>query len=196
MNTPLSHLLLGLLKLSSHESPKLGNFRVSLDYDNYQDGARVLNGDGDTIAECYDIPPCDQLDAIDGEDSARWQMLRAIRRACGEDPGPDHLSGAELIMAERERQQSQEGWNAAHDDEHDCRELAYAATDYLMFYTGEGQPGSEPEEGKTPSRYWPFEPQAWKPSDDPIRNLAKAGALVASEMDRLLRLRQPQPPQS
>jgi hypothetical protein len=27
----------------------------------------------------------------------------------------------------------------------------------------------------------------WKPSDDPIRNLVKAGALIAAEIDRLQR---------
>jgi len=34
---------------------------------------------------------------------------------------------------------------------------------------------------------WPWEASWWKPSDDPIRNLAKAGALIAAEIDRLQR---------
>ena len=43
-----------LIKLTDNESDE-GNWRITLDYDNYQDGARVLNGDGVVIAECYDI---------------------------------------------------------------------------------------------------------------------------------------------
>jgi len=36
---------------------------------------------------------------------------------------------------------------------------------------------------------WPWEREAWKPSEDPIRNLVKAGALIAAEIDRLQRLK-------
>jgi hypothetical protein len=32
---------------------------------------------------------------------------------------------------------------------------------------------------------WPWEGEWWKPSTDPVRNLVKAGALIASEIDRL-----------
>jgi hypothetical protein len=39
-------------------------------------------------------------------------------------------------------------------------------------------------------RLWPWDPSWWKPSPDPIRNLVKAGALIAAEIDRLQR-RQP-----
>jgi hypothetical protein len=38
---------------------------------------------------------------------------------------------------------------------------------------------------------WPWDYDWWKPSDDPIRNLTKAGALIAAEIDRLNRLRHP-----
>jgi hypothetical protein len=37
-------------------------------------------------------------------------------------------------------------------------------------------------------KVWPWEqPDWWKPSDNPIRNLEKAGALIAAEIDRLIR---------
>jgi hypothetical protein len=32
---------------------------------------------------------------------------------------------------------------------------------------------------------WPWNDDDWKPSPDPIRNLVKAGALIAAEIDRL-----------
>lgn len=35
---------------------------------------------------------------------------------------------------------------------------------------------------------WPWDASWWKPSADPIRNLVKAGALIAAEIDRLQRL--------
>jgi hypothetical protein len=33
---------------------------------------------------------------------------------------------------------------------------------------------------------WPFDPSWWKPSEDRVRDLVKAGALIAAEIDRLL----------
>jgi len=32
---------------------------------------------------------------------------------------------------------------------------------------------------------WPWGSEWWKPSKDPIRDLVKAGALIAAEIDRL-----------
>lgn len=32
---------------------------------------------------------------------------------------------------------------------------------------------------------WPWDAKWWKPSDDPIKNLVKSGALIAAEIDRL-----------
>jgi hypothetical protein len=34
---------------------------------------------------------------------------------------------------------------------------------------------------------WPWDWRFWKPSVDPIRDLVKAGALIAAEIDRLQR---------
>lgn len=40
-----------------------------------------------------------------------------------------------------------------------------------------------------PSSKWPssWHPEWWKPSNDPVRNLVKAGALIAAEIDRIQR---------
>lgn len=92
------------------------------------------------------------------------------------------MSGIELITVERERQISKEGWSATHDDnEHEAGDLLDAAICYA--YTDPGD-DTEPVD-------WPWDSKWWKPSTDPVRNLVKAGALIAAEIDRLLRANPP-----
>lgn len=91
------------------------------------------------------------------------------------------MNGAELIAAERQRQIDAEGWTPEHDDEYDEDELRWAAACYML-------PVDTDFEGYDFNvRCWPWDRAWWKPSDDPIRNLVKAGALVAAEIDRLER---------
>jgi hypothetical protein len=92
------------------------------------------------------------------------------------------MTGVELIAAERQRQMEQEGWTPAHDDTHDEGELRDAAIAYALTVDAR-------TEAATIRDRWPWEPSWWKPSDDPLRNLAKAGALIAAEIDRLQRAR-------
>ena len=87
-------------------------------------------------------------------------------------------TGAQLIAAERERQKRKEGWTAEHDDEHEWSEMALAA----VCYARNG--GSK---AATCPRDWPWDDLWWKPSNDRVRDLTKAGALIAAEIDRLLR---------
>lgn len=104
---------------------------------------------------------------------------------------PDQF-GITAIWTERLRQIGVEGWTSAHDDAHTKGELAMAAVCYaaLAAFTQcrhlEGKP-SEMFPPKTDSVWWPWAEEWWKPSDDPIRNLEKAGALLAAEIDRLKR---------
>lgn len=89
------------------------------------------------------------------------------------------MTGIELIAAERKRQIEVEGWTAEHDAENPG-ELALAAAcyatpaeyrDYEMHHTA--------------PTLWPWESRWWKPGDR-IRELSKAGALIAAELDRLI----------
>jgi hypothetical protein len=93
-------------------------------------------------------------------------------------------TGIELIAEERERQISQKGYNSQHDDEHGAGELAMAAMCYSML------PLWRPAEMAPLG--WPWsnmEPlDGFKPSDNRIRELQKAGALIAAEIDRLQRV--------
>lgn len=93
------------------------------------------------------------------------------------------MSGCELIAAERERQMSAEGWTPEHDSEHGRGEMAIAAACYavecadaLVLYPDDNPEGSG----------WPWGELWWKPKDH-IRNLVRAGALIAAEIDRIQR---------
>lgn len=98
------------------------------------------------------------------------------------------MNGVELIAAERLRQKTEEGWTDKHDDEHTNGELAIAGASYAW-------PNPRPLDIKL---RWPWSKTTWKPVmsyiDDPkervqarIRELVKAGALIAAEIDRLQR---------
>jgi hypothetical protein len=96
------------------------------------------------------------------------------------------ISGSEMISTERERQVTSEGWTPEHDDEHDKAELAQAAGYYLHEAIIKTKYGTNSLHYEHPIR-WPWEEKSWKPSEDPARNLVKAGALIAAEIDRLSR---------
>ena len=102
-------------------------------------------------------------------------------------------SGLDLIAEERQRQMKKKGYSPAHDDKHTGGELALAASVYADF-AGSQTWGAIPSEnveaylsGPGPL-LWPWEEASLKLSEDPLRNLAKAGALIAAEIDRRLRL--------
>lgn len=91
-------------------------------------------------------------------------------------------TGIEIIAAERQRQIESEGWTVEHDDKHTRNELAKAAACYAM-----GQQFVFINEWVN-KRAWPWENRWWKPTPkDRIKELAKAGALIAAEIDRLQR---------
>ena len=91
----------------------------------------------------------------------------------------------ELIAAERKRQIEQEGWTVEHDDRHLRGELAdsaacYALTSSVRERSIWGQ--------SLIYRLWPWDWNWWKPSsNDRIRELVKAGALIVAEIERLQR---------
>ncbi len=105
------------------------------------------------------------------------------------------LNGVERIARERKRQTDSLGWSPEHDDGHDSGEMAIAAACYAsperLYAKYEYAAGIRYED--------PF-PEGWsdarphngnvlkEPTDkQAIRLLEKAGALIAAEIDRLLR---------
>lgn len=93
-----------------------------------------------------------------------------------------HASGVSLIAQERARQVHDEGWTPEHDDKHTGGELAQAAAYYCwpdapericrreLFPTGWDERFAKREGDRTPT----------------LRDLVKAGALIAAEIDRRL----------
>ena len=87
------------------------------------------------------------------------------------------MTGVERIAIERERQIKEERFGAKHDDKHSDDELAWAAASYAL-----------PSRSVRRMHFWPFHLKWWKPTpDDRIRELEKAGAFIAAEIDRLQR---------
>jgi hypothetical protein len=103
----------------------------------------------------------------------------------------DELSGSDLIMLERYRQIAQEEWTPEHDDTFYQGELACAGASYAMAASVQSSHNAQLAQLAKPPRQWPYEDKWWKPTADPIRNLVKAGALIAAEIDRLQRAKKP-----
>ena len=88
------------------------------------------------------------------------------------------MSGTDLIAAERQRQIDVEGWTPEHDAKHTGDDLAAAAACYAL------PAGSARRDLQ--AAYWPWADHFWKPTPyDRVRELVKAGALIAAEIDRL-----------
>lgn len=119
-----------------------------------------------------DLRPGDLLGAIES-------LLRSISY---DDPG------IVAIGTERARVLHEEGYDLDHDaDEHTHGELVDAAICYLL---GHGQDRRQPASLQVPSR-WPWDAEDFKPGStgnadtDRLRDLTRAGQLIAAEITRL-----------
>jgi hypothetical protein len=87
----------------------------------------------------------------------------------------------QMIVDERKRQIEVEGWDEAHDMQHEHGELLRVANFYYMNARGaialrsDGLPVG-----------WPWDPKWWKPKTSE-RDLVRAGALALAEYDQLTR---------
>jgi len=115
------------------------------------------------------------------------------------------MTAIQLIEAERQRQIDREGYTLAHDDAHVGGEMSMAAAVYADA-SGAIVRGAKAAElhikdcedddgpifvgcytGFDSTIDWPWDDAGLKLSDDPIRNLVKAGALIVAEIERLQR---------
>lgn len=100
--------------------------------------------------------------------------------------------GVTEIAKERTRHWEEEGWNRAHDDQHTEGELAKAGAVYaLPIKLRSSSPTATEGPGLKIGDYiWPFSNDWYKPTpENRVKELAKAGALMAAEIDRLKRIK-------
>lgn len=92
-------------------------------------------------------------------------------------------TGAELIADERKRGIEVEGFTAEHDDQHTHGELSAAADSYRIYADAQEKHGT----GNLPTcfipKQWPWGREWWKPNEDIVRNLVRAGALYQAQAD-------------
>lgn len=88
------------------------------------------------------------------------------------------------VVAERERQIRTEGWSPEHDASHPEGQLALAAICYAGQHADLGEAFIETDQdigtaqGEGPPYRWPWGPRSKE------RDLVRAGALLAAELDR------------
>lgn len=86
--------------------------------------------------------------------------------------------GTTLIAQERARQIREEGWTRAHDDGHGHGELAIVAAELALSGTGVSY------QGDVDADRWGL---VLKHANNRVRQLTIAGALIAAEIDRLVK---------
>ena len=115
------------------------------------------------------------------------------------------MTGVELIAAERERQVTEEGWTAEHDDGHTDGAMGWTAVAYIaaperVYRRVDGQDVVQFSDAY-PYRHWgkdksremtetikePGRAESQRVTDR-VRLLTMAGALIAAEIDRELRM--------
>lgn len=103
----------------------------------------------------------------------------------------EEKTGLNLIAEERLRQIVEEGYTSEHDDRYRSDQLALAAACYCLPSSVRSSHNFVLRGTTMRKSLWPWKDEYWKPSDDNrIRELVKAGALIAAEIDHLLRKQQ------
>ncbi len=108
-------------------------------------------------------------------------------------------TGIELIANERQEQIEKHGYTVDADNQRygqDDKDLVLAAMSYLYppdhreYALLHPTRSGEYKQFKKAPITWPWDERYWKPShDNRIKDLQKAGALIAAEIDRLLNLK-------
>jgi hypothetical protein len=120
------------------------------------------------VAEFMDLPKAERL---------HWRSVakQGIWHGVPEPPvAPTGTPGVYHILEERDRQIKVEGWTVAHDLDHSDGTLEKAAACYALRGL---------VSDVTHDAWWPFDSDWFKPSNK-LRNLSKAGALIAAAIDR------------
>ncbi|WP_149603926.1 ead/Ea22-like family protein [Enterobacter hormaechei] len=137
-------------------------------------GSPIVNcTDGDVPAKCAGFLESANPAAV----LALLDELEAAAKRIAELEATAFSKAAIDVLAERQRQQSAEGWTTEHDDDHSCGEMALAASSYAQYAH------RKPIAPAIPFN-WPWEPE-WFKQQGPRRDLVKAGALILAEIERI-----------
>lgn len=114
------------------------------------------------------------IDVTDGD----YYTLDCLPNYAYKENCVDYARGADLIREERRRQIEQEGYDGMHDRHHTPQVLCRAAVGYALH--------EDPSKlvSDSAANLWPWNKDFWKPKDQ-LRNLVRAGALIAAAIDRL-----------
>ncbi|EJE9730265.1 TPA: DUF7446 family protein, partial [Salmonella enterica subsp. enterica serovar Muenchen] len=131
----------------------------------------------------------EKISRVYGLHDGKELMLSVAFRHTAEPEAQQLTAAARDVLAERNRQQSVEGWTQEHDDAYNGGELARAAACYARHASARGgiyaeNPAAYKAEGVPDD--WPWAEEWWKPAS-PYRDLEKAGALILAEMERINR---------
>lgn len=133
--------------------------------------------DGASLIVAEEVDPLEALEAAYyDENHMMWERDEWQSRAEAYEAKLMAKSGASLILRERERQIDEEWYSPEHDDRYTKGQLYIAAECYACL-----------DDYLEAPDLWPWDKKLWKPKDR-ISNLVRAGALLAAEIDRLLRL--------
>lgn len=128
------------------------------------------------------------VDLGSGKMGAAWRRFQERADGLLAVLEADGLTGGVIAIAlERGRQMLVEGWTAEHDDRHFDGKMAIAAS---LYANHAARSDSFRNANRASPAAWPFEEAYWKPSTR-RRELEKAGALIAAELDRLNRAEVP-----
>lgn len=119
----------------------------------------------------------DRIESLEKKNGDLGRALEAAERRIAELEARAFNPAILDVIAERQRQQSVEGWMPEHDDEHCNGELAMAAVCYINEIGTVNRNGGKPWG-------WPWDASWWKPNAR-RRNLVKAGALILAEIERI-----------
>lgn len=111
------------------------------------------------------------------ESNSLFDRLRAAESRIAELEARSFNPAILDVIAERQRQQSVEGWTPEHDDEHSDGEMALADSSYALYAH------RDPIAPAIPFN-WPWEPE-WFKQQGARRDLVKAGALILAEIERI-----------
>lgn len=106
------------------------------------------------------------------------RLIEAALRGAGIPEG----SGLDLIVKERFRQVREEGYTAKHDKQHSDGSMALLACCYALKHTDIEDKGIADQA----SMFLKYQKDFLPKFGDKVKNLKRAGALIAAELDRVL----------